>query len=297
MKRLTKNNKKIYIFHHAGLGDYFSCNGIVRFIYQKNKNKNLIYLFVPENFKNIIKPMYKDLRKLRILIIPNKVTFEKFYADQYLKNEQNYELIKIGFDYFENQAKLHKSKKFLHKIQVPNRTFYTCDTIFYKQLKIPFKNRYKLSYWKRNRNIENKLYNKLVIKKPYAFVHDDPERGFVIEDKFINSSLQIIRNNKKVNILHYGKILENANEIHVMESSIRCMIETINTKNASHHIYMFNKNRFENILYTNKKMKIIGSKKNWKFRFLSFENNLKLILINLKFKIKKLQLYLGLIKY
>ena len=87
MKRLTKNNKKIYIFQNTGLGDYFSCNGIVRFIYQKNKNKNLIYLFVPENLKKTIKLMYKDLKKLRILIIPNKVTFIKFYADQYLKNE------------------------------------------------------------------------------------------------------------------------------------------------------------------------------------------------------------------
>ena len=40
-----------------------------------------------ENLKKTIKLMYKDLKKLRILIIPNKVTFIKFYVDQYLKNE------------------------------------------------------------------------------------------------------------------------------------------------------------------------------------------------------------------
>ena len=238
MKKLTKNKKKIYIFHYTGLGDYFHCNAIVRLIYQKNKNKNLIYLFVAEHLKRIVKSMYKDLKKLRILIISNKVTFIKLYVDQYLKNKKNYELIKIGFDHFDNQDKLQllKSKNILYRIAPPNKTLYSCDAIFYKKAKIPFKNRNELSYWKRNRNIESKLYNKLIIKKPYAFVHDDQAGGFTIDDKFINSNLQIIRNDNKVNILHYGKILENASEIHVMESCIRCMIETINTKNAAHLI-------------------------------------------------------------
>ena len=42
---MLKKNKinKIYIYHHMGLGDHISCNGLVRGIIKKKKITHIIY--------------------------------------------------------------------------------------------------------------------------------------------------------------------------------------------------------------------------------------------------------------
>ena len=74
------------------------------------------------------------------------------------------------------------------------------------------------------------MYNKLIKIKPYIFIHDDAKRGFTIPDSLIDPKFNIIRNDPKNSIFDYGLILENASQIHLMESSIRCMLETLKPK-------------------------------------------------------------------
>ena len=45
-----------------------------------------------------------------------------------------------------------------------------------------------------------------------------------------NNLKKIIRNNIKENIFDYGYLLENVSEIHIMESSIRQIIEVLEIK-------------------------------------------------------------------
>ena len=163
------------------------------------------------------------------------------------------DLIKIGHEF------LYKNFKLINKI-------YTCDMLFYKQMDIPYKIRHEGTFWKRNKLKENKLYNKLIKSKKYAFIHDDPSRGFVIDDKVVSKGLSILRNSNKVNILHYGKILENASEIHLMESSIRCMIESLKIKSKKNNIYRFINGFYKSIHFIEIKklleVKLNGSLKN-----------------------------------
>jgi hypothetical protein len=56
--------KELYIWHHMGLGDYITCNGIVRF-YAKQYNK--IYLFVKKRYEENIKYLYRDLSNLELI--------------------------------------------------------------------------------------------------------------------------------------------------------------------------------------------------------------------------------------
>tara|TARA_B110000971_G_C19940270_1_gene468400 strand:- start:20 stop:844 length:825 start_codon:yes stop_codon:yes gene_type:complete len=258
------NKKKIFIFHHLGLGDHFHCNGIVRILYKKHINKNNIYLIVEKKFSHMVKEMFSDLKKLKYKTIKlGKATlkdryFNKHEIVQQIVKDKNSNLIKIGHEF------LYKNFKLINKI-------YTCDMLFYKQMDIPYKIRHEGSFWKRNKLKENKLYNKLIISKKYAFIHDDPSRGYVIDDKVVSKGLSILRNNNKVNILHYGKILENASEIHLMESSIRCMIESLKIKSKKNNIYRFINGPWKSMpFYRNKK--IIGSKIKWKFKKLNFHH-------------------------
>ena len=98
-------------------------------------------------------------------------------------------------------------------------------------MKSRYSKRFEFTYWKRDLIEEENLYNKLVKKENHAFVHDDQSRDFVIKDENISDNLQIIRNSNEYSIFDYSKIIENAKEIHVMESSTRCMLEYLNTKN------------------------------------------------------------------
>ena len=47
------------------------------------------------------------------------------------------------------------------------------------------------------------------------------------------STIVVFRNDIKENIFNYGYLLENASEIHIMESSIRQIIEVLKIKDAS----------------------------------------------------------------
>ena len=253
------DKNKILIYHHLGLGDHFHCNGIVRTLYKKYNSKKKIYLVVKKQYSYMVKEMFNDLKNLKYKTIRlNKKQNNENEIVQLIVKNEDFDLIKIGHEFF------YKNRKLINKI-------YTCDMFFYKQMDIPYKIRHEGTFWIRNKLNENKLYNKLIKSKKYAFIHDDPSRGFVIDDKVVSKGLSILRNSNKVNILHYGKILENASEIHLMESSIRCMIESLKIKSKKNYIYRFINGPWKSIpFYKNKK--IIGSKIKWKFKKLNFHH-------------------------
>ena len=63
--------------------------------------------------------------------------------------------------------------------------------LFYEQFNIEYSRRFELTYWKRDHEKENRLYDLLVNNPNYIFVHDDPNRGFVIPDNAFSKQFQI----------------------------------------------------------------------------------------------------------
>ena len=111
---------------------------------------------------------------------------------------------------------------------------------------------------------EKKLFNKLTDKKKYAFIHDDVGRGLIINEKYIGNNLKVIRNNNNELIFNYGLLLENADEIHVMESSFRQLMETLNIKTKKLFLYK-GRDQYHAIPLQNKKTgKLVGTKFNWR---------------------------------
>ena len=88
---------RIYIYHHLGLGDHISCNGLVRTIVNKNKNRNNIYyLFCKSSFLETVKFMYRDLDNIKIKPIKSKDPTKEI--EKYLsKIKDKKKIIKIGF--------------------------------------------------------------------------------------------------------------------------------------------------------------------------------------------------------
>ena len=195
-------NNDIYLHHHLGLGDHICMNGMVWEIQRQNPESQ-IYLFCKSKYYSNISILYRDTP---IVLIPipswtNEVSFTNLYA-----GEGN--LIRFGFDKY-----------------IP-REDATCDQIFYEQMSMDYNLRFDGFKINRDNEQESKILQELTGGKDYIFVHDDPSRGFVID---VDTDTLVIRNDTRHSIFHMMKLMENAKEIHCIESCFRCLTEHINT--------------------------------------------------------------------
>jgi hypothetical protein len=244
------------IYQHLGLGDIILCNGLIRHLISIKNNSKKSFLICKNSNLNSAKFMYRDIKNLKIIGINEKKN-EKNEVNLLLKKFEKKEInyIKIGHEFY-------VPTEFLNINNKGNR--WPCDIVFYKQFNVPFKFRYTKSFWKRDLPSEKKLLNKLTDKKKYAFIHDDVSRGLIIGDKYIGNNLKVIRNNNNELIFNYGLLLENADEIHVMESSFRQLMETLNIKTKKLFLYK-GRDRYHAIPLQNKATgKLIGTRFNWK---------------------------------
>ena len=244
---------KIFIYHHMGLGDFISCNAIIRKLCNQNKE---IFLICKSRLIKNVEFMYRDLNNLFLINIKDENEIDPFFKSINLE-KKNYKIIELGFDNFHKTI----SNKFKNKD-------FTTDMVFYKQLNIPYDHRFKKTYWKRDFKNEKRVYKKLnPTNEDYIFVHDDPDRNIKI-DRFINlkRKIKIIKNDKSEIIFNLGLTIERAKEIHIIESSIRHLIETLNIKHNKIFLYNIRKNlsrgpfigRNHKYIGTNKKIKIIN---------------------------------------
>lgn len=258
--------KNIYVHQHSRLGDMILCNGLIR-ILSKKYNNFYLNIFCRSKHINLIKFMYRDHKKIKLIPLNENpqlknekllIKYEGKFIENYIKknNIKKQEVITIGFENYHKTKNINPDKK--HP--------WPCDIVFYKQFNIPFNKRFTETYWARNLLDEKKLYKKLINKnEKYIFVHDDSNRNIFINNKFFDKNIKkIVRNNIKENIFNYGYLLENASEIHIMESSIRQIIEVLNIKTKRLYLYKGRGGEHDIDLYNSKLKKFVGTSKKWK---------------------------------
>jgi hypothetical protein len=192
--------QKCIIHHHLGLGDHFVCNGLVNFL---SDDYEKIYLACKKENLNTIKCLYSENKKVNIFSITdeNKEIFQ-------FSNFINLPVIRVGFEYC-------------------NRNEW--NTSFYSQLKIDYSIRYERFNLPKNIPYEEELFN-LFSKKDYCLIHRESSEGkFNIR---IGTDLPIVEIEKKTdpykNLLSYRKLIENAKEIHCINSSVFHLVDGIN---------------------------------------------------------------------
>lgn len=209
-----------------GLGDHFTCNGLVRHYY---KQFDKIYLFCYKHFESNIKFMYRDLPNLYTIGLGSDIEVDEYI----LKNNLSDQLIKIGFD---------KSRALQHQVE-------TFDEGFYLAENLPFSIRFDEYFVERNMDKEMELYTTLnPTDEDFIFVHEDPERGMFLDKSRIRQDLKIIGNDKKFLIFDYIYLLSKSKEVHVMQSSLKDMINSYsfpNTKCILHN-YVRNYDSYAN---------------------------------------------------
>jgi glutaredoxin len=111
---------------------------------------------------------------------------------------------------------------------------FDCHQRFYAALGYDFSIRYTDFKYERNYEEEERVYKKLNPENvPYIFVHGDSSRGRVMDydriSKHNTENFKIIENDVSESLLNFGLVLERAKQVHLMESSFRAYVETLNT--------------------------------------------------------------------
>jgi len=231
---------KLCIHHHLGLGDHLDCNGMVRYIL-KNSDYDKIYVFSKSKCYEIINYMYNDNPNIIVVKIDEKKN-EDQQVFEYVKNNEFEHFLRVGFENYPF-LKEHLYDK-------------NCWEFFYDQVKIPYSAHVDYFYFERDNKQEQRVYEKLNPKnKPFIFVHDDESRGLKVDRKhFADPKLEIVDNDVTENIFYFTKILEEAEEIHCMESSFKSLID-LYAKTDKIFYHDFRNQPLGN--YTNKKWNII----------------------------------------
>jgi len=207
------------ITHHLGMGDMIVHNGLVRYIYNRDKSKyDNIYLLCYEHYADNVLRMYSDI-DLKLLTVKN-------YNEVYDKVK----------NFGGEQEDFH-----LNDEQIRQYFLNDGDDIFYTS-KGYDKSLRKKFYIFRDIKKENEVYKNIVGNlDKYIFVHDDIERGFKITQH--HNDLPVIRIPKDIPIFDTLKILECANECHVISSAFVCLLQSMPSLNKNVYVHTTVRNK------------------------------------------------------
>lgn len=193
-----------YLYHHLGLGDHIICNAMVREYY---KRYGELSIFCKKHNTESVSYMFRDLLNLKIL------TGDDSFAMKYLRKIPEKDIIRIG----------HTG------IEWENRTN-TFDHTFYKQALLNFDLRWSGFHINRDKNKEAEFFNRFGLNPgAYIFIHEDKERAYGINERYLNKDIKRFYVNKNVtsNIFDYLQIIDNAAEIHVIESCVQLITDSL----------------------------------------------------------------------
>lgn len=202
-------NNKIFVACHQGLGDHLICNGLYRSLSEKYDE---VIIPVKKKYAKTLNRMLCDLKNIKIYDFPSDLTDD--IISIYLKILPKFKYTKLRLGNYDFNF-LKGSMRF--------------DENFYFQAKINFDMRWEKFYFKRNIKLENELYNFFQIRnQKYIFLHEDVQRGFNIDRKYLSKKLKIVSTSifkRNYDIFDYYKLIENATELHCIESSFAAFIE------------------------------------------------------------------------
>lgn len=207
----------LLVQHHMGLGDHICLNGLVRYALSDVGFEKVV-LFCKHPYEKMVTQMYSDDARISVVSVGkvDSVVEEAKSVIEYIK-KLNHPCVYLRLGFENYQAA---------QAENPN---YSCDKCFYEMANVPYQVRWSHFKFERDEAEEDRVYKKLNPNdKSYVFVHDDPARGYEI---FLNKDKLgdriIIKNDISESLFSFAKILEQAQEIHCMESSFRCLLEAL----------------------------------------------------------------------
>jgi hypothetical protein len=202
--------KAIYIVGNQGLGDQLVLNGLYRYF---AKEYEFCVIGIANRYQNVLKSMLRDVRNVYVSGYRMEFWESNIYAHRGILERVGYTTLSLGEFATLSYAKETES----------------LDENLYRQASIPHSVRWNNFYYMRDRHKEKSLYDSLGCGSgPYIFLHEDLSRGYKIREELIPSEFNIVRPNPKLkgfSLFDYLAVMENAQEIHCIESSFAILAE------------------------------------------------------------------------
>lgn len=191
---------------HLGLGDAIICNALVRHLAEKH----FVCVLCKHHNMSSVAFMFRDLVNVELFGVAGDDNDKE--ADEVTAHaeQQGYPVLRLGF----TGAKPFDIQKW--------------DQEFYRQASVPFSdcwNKFKVA------RQPSKEIQKFDMNRDYVFIHEDKDRGCIINEKYLPrkrtrgiSRVYAVRGITD-NIFDWWGVVENAKEIHVMESSFAILID------------------------------------------------------------------------
>lgn len=189
---------ELFVRPHLGLGDMFILNALIRALAQKHET-----ILVPVKHRNLltVRQMWSDLNNVSCIGVENDAE-----ADAFAKSHKGPKLSLGMFGDKWNEGK-------------PG-----WDKLFYTQARIPFEQR-----WDGFKVGHRSVKEHKVERESFALIHEDAARGFVI-DNHRRPTIPSFTIWPSGSMFDFLWMLENAEEIHVIDSSVAILVDSIETK-------------------------------------------------------------------
>jgi|TARA_R110000824_G_scaffold301978_2_gene489910 hypothetical protein len=214
--------KRYFIINHLGLGDHIICNALYRHYCDKG---NTVIIPVKAHNTQAVQDMFSDKENAFVLSLNSGSPDEEMVSSSVEYASMGYELVRLG--------------NFGSNFLVDQSTRY--DHNFYNQAGVDFDERWNSFYAPSNQEREEEVYEFLCDKQEYVFLHEDIQRGFIVNRHYIDKKYKIVspvsnglNSENKFRFCDYRKVIENASEIHCIESSFCALIESLNIGKKRH---------------------------------------------------------------
>tara|TARA_B100000965_G_scaffold346850_1_gene318601 strand:- start:7228 stop:7989 length:762 start_codon:yes stop_codon:yes gene_type:complete len=233
------SKKSFILHHHLGLGDHITLNGMANYLSEKFEK---IYIPSKPNNYSTVKFMFEKNKKVEIFEIGSENEYQDIDT---FSNLNKLEILKVGFE----------KLKSLYKY---NESFYTQLDLSYDISFDYFDPNYNPE---KNKKLEEHLREYYNCKGEYIILHLEGSTGsFDLNSVQLESKLPKILIEKKSdifsNIFFYLDVINNAKEVHCINSSIFTLVERIPTKGD---LYFHNTKKEDSV----KKITVFNKK--WKF--------------------------------
>jgi hypothetical protein len=230
---------RIFITQYVGYGDWLSVSGMARFL---TKKYDQVYIIGDGGNYNFIEQLYKDEPNIKVVysyqvnqIInsgdgQNDILDLKTGDNQSLNPNENYYNLyrqlgpKLGFnqdtvdpDWFKLSGDPCKWKSGTEHILENNASG------FYVSAGIPKEYRLDYFYYERDFESENKFFDSLNLPEKYVVI-SEYDQNLLNRDHIKNKDIHILNiNNTAQNYFDIIKVIENAEEVHLLENSTSLM--------------------------------------------------------------------------
>jgi hypothetical protein len=208
----------ILLDFHNKLGDNIICNGLVR---EYAKKYDRVGIFCIPKYLESVAFMYRDLPNIEITLTKNQAHKDKimrlhsFWLSQYHYGE-------------------------IKKIQDDSEAEIVAERQVYARAGVPHEKKWSSFYVKRDPAHEEEFFNRVVTKQPYAFIHDDTIYGGLMDKKHFAPGLAEVRATPALsnNIFDYCKVIEEADEIHVVDSVFMFLVDCLPYHNPKQKLFV-----------------------------------------------------------